>query len=113
MDTGQFTHIEQLVRHDMSAEQVVRIELAARETNARQAVGALLGQKAVDIDVSRLCPLCGAGHAVKNGQDRRGLQRFICRDPDCGQSFTAVTGTCLSVMHMSSKWIGFVQSLVD
>lgn len=113
MDTDQFCRIEHLVRHDMSAEQVVRIELAARETNARQAVEALLGKKAVDIDASRLCLLCGAGNVVKNGQDRRGLQRFLCRNPECGHSFTAVTGTLLSGMHMPEKWLEFVQSLVD
>jgi len=113
MNNDVFSRIEQRVRHDMSAEQVVRIELAARETNARQAVQALLGKKAVDIDRSRLCPLCGAGNAVKNGQDRRGLQRFLCRNPACGHSFTAVTGTWLSGMHMPAKWIGFAQSLVD
>ncbi len=90
MDIELFSQIELQVRHDMSAEQVVRVEFAARETSASQAVQALLGKKAVDIDGTRLCPLCGAGKAVKNGQDRRGLQRFICRNPECGHSFTAV-----------------------
>jgi len=112
MDAEQFDQIEQAVRHEMSAEQRVRIEVAARDTNAEQAVAALLGEKAVSLDNSRLCPICGAGGAVKNGRDRRGLQRFVCRAPGCGHSFTAVTGTWLSGMHLPDKWLAFAESLI-
>jgi transposase-like protein len=111
MDAGRFDQIEQAVRREMSAEQRVRIELAARETNAGQAVAALLGEKAVALGKLRLCPVCGAGGAVKNGRDRRGLQRFVCRAPGCGHSFTAVTGTWLSGMHLPDKWLAFTESL--
>jgi transposase-like protein len=112
MDAELFEEIEQAVRREMSAEQRVRIELAARETNAEQAVAALLGEKAVSLDNSRLCPVCGAGGAVKNGRDRRGLQRFVCRAPGCGHSFTAITGTWLSGMHLPDKWLAFAESLI-
>jgi transposase-like protein len=112
MDAEQFDQIEQAVRREMSAEQRVRIELAARETNAEQAVAALLGEKAVALDKTRLCPICGAGGAVKNGRDRRGLQRFICRASGCGHSFTAVTRTWLSGMHLPDKWLAFAESLI-
>jgi transposase-like protein len=112
MDAEQFDQIEQAVRQEMSAEQRVRIELAARETNAEHAVAALLGEKAVALGKTRLCPICGAGGAVKNGRDRRGLQRFVCRAPDCGHSFTAVTGTWLSGMHLPEKWLAFAESLI-
>ena len=40
MDAELFDQIERAVRREMSAEQRVRIELAARETNAEQAVAA-------------------------------------------------------------------------
>lgn len=76
MDTERFDQIEQVIRHEMSAEQCVRIELAAREANAQQAVAVLLGEKALMLGESRLRPICGAGGAVKNGHDRSGLQRF-------------------------------------
>lgn len=112
MDAGQFDQIEQAVRREMNAEQRVRIELAARETNAGQAVAALLGEKAVALGKTRLCPICGAGGAVKNGRDRRGLQRFVCRAHGCGHSFTAVTGTWLSGMHLPDKWLAFTESLI-
>ncbi len=82
MDAGQFDQIEQAVRREMSAGQRVRIELGAREANAGQAVATLPGEKAVALGELRLCPICGAGGAVKNGRDRRGLQRFVCRWPD-------------------------------
>ncbi len=112
MDAELFDQIEQAVRREMSAEQRVRIELAARETNAEHAVAALLGEKAVALGKRRLCRICGTGGAVKNGRDRRGLQRFICRAPGCGHSFTTVTGTCLSGMHFPDKWLAFAKSLV-
>ena len=112
MDAGQFDQIEQAVRREMSAEQRVRIELTARETNAEQAVAALLGEKAVALGKLRLCPIRGAGGAVKNGRDRRGLQRFVCRALGCGHSFTAVTGTWLSGMHLPDKWLAFTDSLI-
>jgi transposase-like protein len=112
MDAELFDQIEQAVRREMSAEQRVRIELAARETNAGQAVAALLGEKAVALGKTRLCPICGAGGAVKNGRDRRGLQRFVCRAPGCGHSFTAVTRTWLSGMHLPDKWLAFTESLI-
>ena len=112
MDAELFDQIEQAVRREMSAEQRVRIELAARETNAEQAVAALLGEKAVALGKTRLCPICGAGGAVKNGRDRRGLQRFVCRALGCGHSFTAVTRTWLSGMHLPDKWHAFTESLI-
>ena len=113
MDTVSFRRIEHVVRSELTAEQLVLIELAARETNAEQAVAALLGEKSLDLGKSRLCPLCGAGNTVKNGRDRRGLQRFLCRSLDCLKSFTAVTGTPLSGMRMPHKWLEFSQTLID
>jgi transposase-like protein len=113
MDSAGFNRIEQLVRTEMSVEQCVRIEHVARETNARQAVAAMLGAQSVMLVESRLCPRCGAGRATKHGHDRRGLQRFRCVGQGCGRSFTAVTGTCLSGMRMPDKWLPFVSSFVD
>lgn len=113
MDTERFNQIEQVIRHEMSAKQCVRIELAAQETNAQQAVAALLGEKAIMLGKSRLCPICGASGAVKNGHDRCGLQRFTCHNPECGCHFTAIPGTHLSGMRMPDKWIAFVDSLAE
>jgi len=113
MDAELFHHFESAVRNGMNPEQLVRLELAARESAAQHAVEALLGKKAVALDESRLCPRCGTGGAVKNGRDRRGLQRFICRASTCGRSFTAITGTQLSGMHNPDKWIDFAHCLED
>ena len=113
MDADFFAQIERAVRNDMSPEQVVRIETAAREFSARHCVDVLLAGKAVALEESRVCPLCGTEDAVKNGRDRRGLQRFICRGPNCGRSFTAVTTTWLSGMRMPDKWLDFTQCLED
>jgi len=113
MDADFFDRIERAVRNDMSAEQVVRIESAAREFSARHSVDTLLAGKAVALEESRVCPLCGTGEAVKNGRDRRGLQRFVCRGPNCGRSFTALTTTWLSGMRMPTKWLDFAQCLED
>jgi len=88
MDADCFARIERAVLNDMSAEQVVRIETAAHEFRARHAVEVLLAGKAMALEESRVCPHCGTGEAVKNGRDRRGLQRFVCRGQNCGQSFT-------------------------
>ena len=113
MDADCFARIERAVLNDMSAEQVVRIETAAHEFRARHAVDVLLAGKAVALEESRVCPHCGTGEAVKNGRDRRGLQRFVCRGQNCGQSFTAITTTWLSGMRMPDKWLDFAQCLED
>lgn len=113
MDAKPFIQMEQEVRHNLNAEQLVRIELAARESNSLHAIEALLGAKTVSLDENRLCPICGSDGTVKNGRDRRNMQRFICRSPNCRHSFTALTNTFLSGMHMLDKCVDFAQSLVD
>jgi len=113
MDAELFERIEAAVRCDMTAEQVVRIEAAARETSAARAVAVLLGEKALALGESRQCPHCGSGGAIKWGRDRRGLQRFQCRGEGCGKHFTPVSDTCLSGMRMPEKWVPFVASLAD
>ena len=113
MDADLFDEIERVVRKGMNAEQLVRLEIAVKATYSEQVVEVLLGKKAVALEESRLCPLCGCNNAVKNGRDRRGLQRFVCHHSDCGKTFTILTGTHLSGMHMPEKWIEFAQTLED
>ena len=62
------------------------------------------------VDDERRCPHCGAGGAVSRGT-ARGLRRFRCKD--CGKTFGALTGTTLSGLHHTERWLAFGTSLAE
>lgn len=58
------------------------------------------------------CAHCGSEHFVKNGKDRNGNSRYICRE--CGRSFTALTNTVLNGTHKTaSVWKLYVKNMLD
>lgn len=59
-----------------------------------------------------VCRNCGSIHIVKNGKDRHGHARYICRD--CGKTFGDMTNTVVSGTHKSSAtWKTYIRALLD
>jgi len=88
MDRRTFLAIERVIRTDMTSEERARIGRVVREVAAGEALGALLGEKVVDLTETRRCPRCGADGIVKFGRDGNGQQRFRCRPGvGCGRTF--------------------------
>lgn len=58
------------------------------------------------------CKKCGGVHIVKNGKDKNGHRRYLCRD--CGITFTANTGTVISCSHKSvDVWKKYISLLLN
>ena len=57
----------------------------------------------------KCCPHCGSVHFVRNGHDRKGKQKYLCRD--CKAVFLSTTGTVFSRSRISySDWTSFIAS---
>lgn len=55
------------------------------------------------------CPHCGCEHVVKNGLDKTGQQRYLCRNEDCGKSFESTTDTFFNHSKMKyDQWLVFI-----
>lgn len=68
--------------------------------------------RAFDKTAAQACVNCGSVHFVKNGKDRKGNARYLCRD--CGKSFTALTDTTLCGTRKEAvTWKTYVESLLE
>ncbi len=58
------------------------------------------------------CPHCGSHEIRKNGKDRTGIQRYICKE--CSRTFSASSNTLSSnTSQDTGKWIQFVMGLLN
>ena len=58
------------------------------------------------------CKNCGSVHIVKNGKDRHGHTRYLCRD--CNSTFGDMTGTTVSGTHKdASVWQEYIRNLIQ
>lgn len=56
------------------------------------------------------CPYCGKGGFVRDGHDRSGVSRYLCRD--CGRRFTPLTGTIFQGRKIPiSEWVEYLMHL--
>lgn len=77
-----------------------------------------IGEEFVDDSVYTLnseekivCKSCGSIHVVKNGKDRHGHTRYLCRD--CKKTFGKTTDTVVSGTHKSlSVWKSYIASML-
>lgn len=61
---------------------------------------------------SSLCPLCGCHHTKKHGYDKKGNQRYQCKE--CGKTFSAITGFLLSYSKKEAyQWYLYIESLFN
>ena len=52
-------------------------------------------------------PICGSDHFVKDGHDKKGRQKYLCKD--CGKWFVSTTGTIFSRSRISyNDWTSFM-----
>lgn len=58
------------------------------------------------------CPYCQSPHVVKWGH-AGGLQRYRCQQPDCSKTFNALTNTPLAKLKQRSKWLGYLNCMLD
>jgi len=42
-----------------------------------------------------------------------GLQRYKCKNTECGKTFNALTGTALSGLRQKDKWFDYLQCMFD
>jgi len=114
MDRRAFLAIERVIRTDMTSEERARIGRVVREVAAGEALGALLGEKVVDLTETRRCPRCGADGIVKFGRDGDGQQRFRCRPGiGCGRTFNALTGSPMARMRKPAIWLSYAEALCE
>ena len=114
MDRRTFLAIERVIRTDMTSEERARIGRVVREVAAGEALGALLGEKVVDLTETRRCPRCGADGIVKFGRDGNGQQRFRCRPGvGCGRTFNALTGSPMARMRKPAIWLSYAEALCE
>lgn len=60
----------------------------------------------------RACPHCGSVHVVRNGHQKNGAQRYLCRD--CGKSFEATTNSIVSGTRKDlSTWEKYVDCMMN
>lgn len=58
------------------------------------------------------CRKCGSVHVVKNGKDRHGHIRFLCRD--CGATFGELSGTTVFGSHKdASVWKKYISLMLE
>ncbi len=58
------------------------------------------------------CRHCGSVNFVKNGKDRHGHTRYICKD--CGKTFSDTSNTVISGSHKDSHtWKTYIQAMLD
>ena len=80
-----------------------------------------LVQPSVDLDrvcavidgslaASPCCPHCGAAGSYRHGH-HHGLQRYRCRA--CRKTFTGLTGTPLARLRHRSKWLPYLDKMLD
>ena len=56
------------------------------------------------------CPHCAGTHLYRHGQ-AHGLPRYRC--VACGKTFNALTGTPLARLRLKSKWLHYLQCMLD
>lgn len=58
------------------------------------------------------CKHCGSTSFVKNGKDRHGHTRYICKD--CGKTFSDTTNTVVSGTHKDSDtWKTYIKAMLE
>lgn len=58
------------------------------------------------------CKHCGSIHFVKNGHDRHGHTRYICKD--CHKTFSATSNSVISGTHKDSfVWRAYIESMLN
>lgn len=59
------------------------------------------------------CPFCGSTFFVRNGKDSNGIQRYVCRNPDCKRRFTPISGTIFDGHKISlSEWMEYTLNII-
>ena len=81
-------------------------KLSCFETQVDNSVYSFTTEKVV------ACKNCGSVHIVKNGKDRHGHTRYLCRD--CNTTFGDMTGTTVSGTHKAaSVWQEYIRNLIQ
>ena len=63
-------------------------------------------------DTTAFCKHCGSTSFVKNGKDRHGHTRYICKD--CGKTFSDTTNTVVSGTHKdSATWKTYIEAMLE
>ena len=58
------------------------------------------------------CPKCGSNNYIKNGKDKTGLRRFICKN--CRKEFNVLSNTLFSSSKVNMRaWFAFLESLLS
>lgn len=59
-----------------------------------------------------LCPICHGEHVIKYGKDKKGNQRFLCKD--CRKIFSVLTGTLLAYTKKQPyQWYAYIEALFN
>lgn len=60
----------------------------------------------------RVCPHCGCVHAVRNGHQKNGAQRYVCRD--CGKSFVVTANSIAAGTRKGLRvWEKYVECMMQ
>ena len=104
MEPGEF---KQLIEQVAGLSRPQRVNLAdVLSRGLRQEEMAAL----IDAVVPRACPHCRSSRLHRNGQ-ADGLQRYRC--VDCARSFNALTGTPVARLRHRSKWLSYLECMLQ
>lgn len=66
----------------------------------------------LNTEPTTFCKQCGSVNFVKNGKDRNGHSRYLCRN--CGKSFSNTVGTAVFRSHKSADvWKKYISVMLD
>lgn len=111
MEPSKFERLKSKLSKELSAEQWVDIEALARSIAKQSVAETAIAKRTKHVSDTNVCPHCGKKGIVRNGLDKAGIQRFLCRASECGKGFNALTGTPLARMRKPEKWAEFAGQL--
>lgn len=67
----------------------------------------------IDASAEPLCCRHCGDHAFKKWGQSQGLQRYRCKEPSCGRTFNALTGTPLARLRHKEQWLVYLLCMID
>lgn len=94
---------------DLSADECLEAKRVLKEREKQVESSVVMRELADAVDC---CPHCGSESIAKAGS-KDGRKRFKCKEPQCGKTFNALTGTPLARLRMAEKHIEHAKCMVN
>lgn len=92
-----------------------KLETIVEDIYAKLSIGAASEGVSENVDGDKtiiVCKKCGSMHVVKNGTDKKGRRRYLCRD--CGATFGDTAGSVVYNTHKDSlTWKKYIALMLN